>query len=124
MLFQTQFYVLVFLPVAAVLYYAAAGSTTARQWLLIGASLIFYGWWDARLVILPVAQITATWVLALAHQRTGQRAWLVLGVALNLASLGTFKYVDFLLGVAEGLSGVALPRAGIILPIGISFFSF
>ena len=124
MLFQTQFYVLVFLPVVAVLYYAAAGSTAARQWLLIGASLVFYGWWDARLVILPVAQITATWVLALAHQRTGQRAWLVLGVALNLASLGTFKYVDFLLGVAEGLSGVALPRAGIILPIGISFFSF
>ena len=124
MLFQSQFYVLVFLPVAAGLYYAAAGSTLARQWVLIGASLVFYGWWDARFVVLPVAQITATWLLALAHERSGRRAFLVAGVVLNLASLGTFKYLDFLLGTFESLSGVALPRAHIILPIGISFFSF
>jgi len=124
MLFQSQFYVLIFLPVAAALYYAAAGSTIVRQWVLIGASLVFYGWWDARLVVLPVAQITGTWLLALAHERYGQKAFLVAGVVLNLASLGTFKYLDFLLGIFESLSGLALPRANIVLPIGISFFSF
>jgi alginate O-acetyltransferase complex protein AlgI len=124
MLFQTQFYVLAFLPLAAALYYATADSVAVRQWLLIAASLIFYGWWDARFVILPVAQITATWLLAAAHQRTGRRELLVVGVVLNLASLATFKYTDFLLTSFESMSGVTLPRANIILPIGISFFSF
>ena len=124
MLFQTQFYVLVFLPAVTLLYYAVAGSTVARQWVLITASLIFYGWWDPRFVILPVAQIMATWLLARAHERSGSSAPLAFGVVLNLASLATFKYLDFLLASFEGVSGVTLPRAHIILPIGISFFSF
>jgi alginate O-acetyltransferase complex protein AlgI len=124
MLFQTQFYVLMFLPLAAALYYATADSVAVRQWLLIAASLIFYGWWDARFVVLPVAQITATWLLAAAHQRTKRRELLVAGVVLNLASLATFKYTDFLLASLETTSGFSMPRANIILPIGISFFSF
>ena len=65
MLFQTQFYVLAFLPTVALVYYAAAGSPRIRQWILIGASLVFYGWWDVRSVILPVSQLTITWLLAL-----------------------------------------------------------
>ena len=124
MLFQSQFYVLVFLPATVAIYYVAARSLIARQWVLIAASLLFYAWWDARLVILPVAQITATWLLAYAHGRTGHARFLVAGVLLNLASLGTFKYLDFALGTIEAVGGFALPRAHIVLPIGISFFSF
>jgi len=124
MLFQSQFYVLVFLPTAALLYYSVAGSQRARQWCLIGASLVFYGWWDARFVILPVSQILATWLLALVHERTGRRGPLIAGVVLNLLSLGTFKYLDFILGSAETTIGITLPRAHLVLPIGISFFSF
>src|SRR3954453_18059724 len=101
MLFQSQFYVLLFLPITVVLYYAAAGSTAARQWVLITASLFFYGWWDPRFIILVVSQIGATWLLARAYERTGTKAWLIAGVVLNLASLGTFKYLDFLLGSFE-----------------------
>ena len=67
MLFQSQFYVLLFLPATAALYYAVAGAAMARQWALIGASLAFYGWWDARFFILPVSQIASTWLLSLAH---------------------------------------------------------
>src|SRR3954468_7554859 len=117
MLFQSQFYVLVFLPITAALYYAAAGSAAARQWVLIAASLFFYGWWDPRFVILVVSQITATWLLARAFEQSGRRAWLVAGVVLNLASLGTFKYLDFLLASVEAATGIALPRAHLILPI-------
>src|SRR6266550_1784016 len=124
MLFQSQIYVLVFLPITVALYYAAAGSIAARQWVLIAASLFFYGWWDPRFIVLVVSQITATWLLTLAYERTGAKAWLIAGVVLNLASLGTFKYLDFLLTSLETASGVVLPRAHLILPIGISFFSF
>jgi alginate O-acetyltransferase complex protein AlgI len=124
MLFQTQFYVLVFLPAVAGLYYAVAGSARARQWVLIGASIIFYAWWDIRFVILPVSQIAATWLLALLHDRTGKRSALVAGIVLNLLSLAFFKYLDFLLGFLADISGLSLPLPSVVLPIGISFFSF
>ena len=75
-------------------------------------------------VILPVAQITLTWLLALAHERTSRKEPLIAGILLNLASLGTFKYLDFALQSVEVATGLALPRAQIVLPIGISFFSF
>lgn len=124
MLFQSQGFTLLFLPLALVTYYAAVGSAAARQWVLIAASLLFYGWWDARFLPLLVGQIGATWMLAGLHERTGRRGWLVAGVVLNLASLGTFKYLDFFLASIEAALGQPLPRAHFVLPIGISFFSF
>jgi D-alanyl-lipoteichoic acid acyltransferase DltB (MBOAT superfamily) len=124
MLFQSQVFILIFLPAALALYYAVAGSAAARQWVLIGASLFFYGWWDARFVPLLVGQVTVTWLLALLHVRLAARWPLVLGVVLNLASLATFKYVEFLILNIEAVTGLSLPRTGIVLPIGISFFSF
>jgi D-alanyl-lipoteichoic acid acyltransferase DltB (MBOAT superfamily) len=124
MLFQSQFYILVFLPLTVAIYYATAQWTGVRQWILVVASLLFYAWWDPRFVVLVVAQIVATWLLARLHERTGWRGWLVLAVVLNLASLATFKYLDFLLGAVESATGLTLPRANLILPIGISFFSF
>src|SRR5262249_29493013 len=83
-----------------------------------------YGWWDWRFIPLLVGQITATWLLAYAHQQTKRDAWLYAGIVLNLASLVTFKYLDFLVASLQSLIGVALPHADIVLPIGISFFSF
>ena len=124
MLFHSQEFVLVFLPALLCLYYAVAHSAPARQIVLLCGSLFFYGWWDIRFVPLLIGQVTATYLLARAQERTGRRGFLALGVALNLASLATFKYLDFLVGSAEALTGIALPRAGIVLPIGISFFSF
>src|SRR6185295_4493601 len=124
MLFQSQEFVLLFLPAGALVYYLLAASAPARHYWLIAISLFFYGWWDARFIPLLVGQVTLTWLIGLAHARTKQRALLYLGVALNLASLGTFKYLDFLLASAESAIGIALPRAHIVLPIGISFFSF
>src|ERR1043165_4800333 len=124
MLFQSQIYVLAFLPLTVALYYAAAGSVAARQWVLIAASLFFYGWWDPRFIILVVSQITVTWLLALAYERSGARMWLAAGVVLNLASLGPFQYLDFRLASFEAAGGFVFPRAHLILPIGISFFSF
>jgi D-alanyl-lipoteichoic acid acyltransferase DltB (MBOAT superfamily) len=124
MLFQSQFYVLVFLPAAALLYFAVAGSMCARQWVLICVSLVFYSWWDVRFVLLPVSQICVTWLLARVHERTGHRSLLIGGVTINLTSLGIFKYLDFILGSVGATLGIALPHPSIVLPIGISFFSF
>src|SRR5947199_10240977 len=94
MLFQSQIYVLAFLPLTVALYYLAAGSAAARQWVLIAASLFFYGWWDPRFIILVVTQITASWLLARAYEHTGARAWLVACVMLYFSLLSPFKYFD------------------------------
>jgi alginate O-acetyltransferase complex protein AlgI len=124
MLFQSQGFALIFLPLAVASYYAAARSVVARQCVLIVASLVFYGWWDARFIILLVGQISASWLLAWIAARIGKSWPLYAGIVLNLASLATFKYLDFLLASVQALIGVELPRAHILLPIGISFFSF
>jgi len=124
MLFQTQGYVLVFLPLVAALYYLAARSLELRQYVLIAASLVFYAWWDVRFLVVPLAQISVTWLLSQAHGRTGRAGFLHAAVLLNLASLGTFKYLNFLLDSVSAATGIAFPRMDIILPIGISFFSF
>jgi D-alanyl-lipoteichoic acid acyltransferase DltB (MBOAT superfamily) len=109
MLFQSQGFTLIFLPLAVLAYYAVARSAAARQYVLIAASLVFYGWWDARFIPLLVGQITASWLLAVLGARL-KRAWpLYAGIVLNLASLATFKYLDFLIGSLQGLIGVARP---------------
>jgi D-alanyl-lipoteichoic acid acyltransferase DltB (MBOAT superfamily) len=77
-----------------------------------------------RFLVVPLAQIAATWVLSEAHGRTGRAGFLHAAVLLNLASLGTFKYLNFLLDSVGEATGIAFPRMDIILPIGISFFSF
>jgi D-alanyl-lipoteichoic acid acyltransferase DltB (MBOAT superfamily) len=124
MLFQSQGYVLIFLPLVAAAYYLSARSLILRQYVLIAASLVFYAWWDWRFLVLPVAQIAITWALSQAHGRTGQSGFLHAGVVLNLASLGTFKYLNFVLDNIGSAAGIAIPHTSIVLPIGISFFTF
>jgi len=124
MLFQSQMFVLAFLPVALTIYYLSSEDELVRQSVLIATSMIFYAWWDFRFLPLLVGQIVASWLFAKLHERTGSRSALVLGIIVNLLSLGTFKYLDFIVGIIVSTTGVPLPRAHFILPIGISFFSF
>jgi alginate O-acetyltransferase complex protein AlgI len=123
-LFQTSIFTLVFLPFALAVYYACVNRPALRQIALIVASLMFYAWWDIRFVPLLLGQVIATWCLAQISNRGRRRLLLVAGIFLNLASIATFKYLDFLLVSIESAIGISLPRAGLVLPIGISFFSF
>ncbi len=124
MLFQSQEFILLFLPAALIAYYGIASTQAQRQFTLIAASLVFYGWWDARFIPLLLGQILATWGLCILNERTGSRVPLVVAIVVNLLSLATFKYLDFLLANLSAMSGFVFPRANIVLPIGISFFSF
>jgi len=124
MLFHSQVFVLAFLPVTVALYYALSRSVAAREWLIIAASAVFYSWWDVRFLPLLVGQITVSWLIARVVGRTGATWLLPVGIAANLACLGVFKYLGFLIDVARDVTGLALPRSDIILPIGISFFTF
>ncbi len=124
MLFHAQGFVLVFLPAALALYYALARRVEAREWALIAISLVFYCWWDVRFLPLLLGHIVVTWLIARAYEATGNRWLIYLGVGLNFASLAVFKYTNFLVEIAANATGLALPKSDIILPIGISFFTF
>jgi alginate O-acetyltransferase complex protein AlgI len=124
MLFQSQIFILGFLPLALTAYYLGSEHAPVRQWTLIATSLLFYAWWDFRFIPLLLGQIVASWLCANVHEATGRRSALFAGIAVNLLSLATFKYLNFLEAIITSATGIALPRSNLILPIGISFFSF
>ena len=115
MLFHSQVFILGFLPLFL------TGFALAGRWRLhwtIAASLAFYGWWNPVHMPLLVGSILANYAIGLRIHRTpGSSAWLMAGVAGNLAALAWFKYADFVLGIAA-------PPLGIVLPLAISFFTF
>ncbi len=103
------------------------------RWFLLGASYVFYAWWDPRFVVLLAGSTVVNQVSALAIHRSAdpgrRRVLLVVAVAANLGVLGFFKYYGFFLtSVAGGFAKVGLhvnpPLLQIVLPVGISFFTF
>ena len=104
---------------------------------LIAFSLYFYGWVDVRFVLILVASATVNWALALAIRRSmvegrrsdDSRRLVRLAVAANLVLLGVFKYHGFFIAsTADALASIGLhpttPVLSILLPVGISFFTF
>jgi D-alanyl-lipoteichoic acid acyltransferase DltB (MBOAT superfamily) len=103
-----------------------------RKLFLLLASWFFYAQWDWRFVALLIASAVLNWGVAalIARQPGAKKAWLVgLGVAVNLLILGFFKYYGFFIEqAAELLMRFGwerdLPLLEIVLPVGISFFTF
>jgi D-alanyl-lipoteichoic acid acyltransferase DltB (MBOAT superfamily) len=122
-LFNSQAFVLGFLPVVLAAYYLAAG-VRARQVVLVVASLVFYAGWDVRFVPALVALTVANWAVAQWFGRTRRDGVLVGGIVLNLAVLGVCKYANFLGANLAGLAGAEWAPLPIILPLGVSFFTF
>ena len=131
MLFNSYEFLLIFLPVVVLVYYALPWRCRA-PWLTL-ASYMFYGWWRTDCVGLMLLLTAINYVggrMIHRSQRRGVRAvWLALSVAGSLGVLGFFKYVDFVLDSWNGLSGalgVGEPTKllGIVLPVGISFYTF
>jgi alginate O-acetyltransferase complex protein AlgI len=127
----------IFFVVAFVANWLLRPHHTAWRLTMTGLSLYFYGFWDARFVPLILGSIVVNWLLAhaVAANRTpdGLRPagrWAVrLAVAANLGLLGVFKYYGFFVTSALNLLndlGLAAnpPLLQIILPVGISFFTF
>ncbi len=92
---------------------------------------MFYGWWDPRFIALLAGSIVANYAIGqriLAFARVGRdgaaRRWLAIGVALDLALLGWFKYAGFLARAGAALAGLHAPALEVALPLAISFFTF
>jgi len=133
MLFNSYEYIFVFLPLTLFGYFALARRGTSRGAILwlCGASLVFYGWWRAIYLALLVPLTLFNYLLAIAIDRARQDGkpriqafWTAGGVAVNLAVLGYFKYATFFVDNVNAVFGASLNLGAVILPIGISFFTF
>lgn len=130
MLFNSLEFLLLFLPVAFAGFFLLASVRPWGHWLaaawLSAASIFFYGWWDPRNVLLLCGSILFNYLLGRAQARRMERpVWLLwLAVGGNLGLLGAYKYAGFAAASINALAGTALPVPDIVLPLGISFFTF
>ncbi|MCR5181148.1 MAG: MBOAT family protein [Bacteroidaceae bacterium] len=123
-----------FLPAVFVLYWSLHRRLRLQNLLLVVSSYVFYGWWDSRFLLLIALTTMASYLSGLALEYCGRRErvrrWVAAtNVVLNLGILGLFKYYDFFaenLSAALGTLGwqTDLPTLRLILPVGISFYTF
>jgi len=131
--FSSVTFVFFFLPPVLIAYHLAPRAF--RNLILLAASLLFYAWGAGPFVIGLIGSIVANYVIGLRLERRvdagdipAAKRILALGVVLNVALLAIFKYANFAIASWNGVLGAAgipaLPWAPILLPIGISFFTF
>ena len=134
MLFNS-FQFMIFLPVVFLLYWFVARERRWQNLLVIAASYVFYGWWDWRFLGLIILTSLCSYAsgLLIEHfegNRARQRLVSAANIVVNLLILGYFKYFNFF---AENLSLLVQSTTGyhldwvttdIILPVGISFYTF
>ncbi len=105
----------------------SASTTVAACWLVI-ASLVFYGWWNPIFVPLLVGSIlfnfTAGRLIARSANPANKRRLTIVAIVADLALLGYFKYADFFVSIIDSAASADLPYLRIVLPLGISFFTF
>ena len=126
MLFSSLIFICVFLPALLFLYYCSPRAR--RNSVLFAASLIFYAWGEPVLVWVIVASIVWNHYAARTIDRMNtpakRKCVLAFAVAVDLALLGYFKYMNFFIANWNMLSGMSLPECHVVLPLGISFYTF
>lgn len=128
MVFASQAF-LAFLAVVLFVYWLLGRhSGRAGKYWVIAASLFFYGYWAPAYLLLLLGAIAANNVVVrglLASTDARIRAWLVtVGIVLNIGLIAYYKYFAFLIESLNFVADTTLPVPEILLPIGISFFTF
>ncbi len=133
MLFNSYEFLCFFFPLTCALFFALCATgwpRAAAGWLGL-MSLVFYGYWSPRYVLLLLASIVVNFFLGqlLLKCRAGEsrlraKHVLIAAVTANLATLAYFKYANFFVASLREASGLDIHIAQIVLPIGISFFTF
>ena len=133
MLFNSLTFCLGFLPPVLIGFFligALKPGRWPRLW-LIAASAIFYGWWSWKYLILLLVLTAFNFVSAVSISRfrskeskASAKNLLIIAIAINLLALGYFKYANFFLANFALASGIMFTSLHIILPLGISFFTF
>lgn len=129
MVFSTPFFLFFYLPLVLALYYVTP--LRLRNAVLLLVNLVFYGWGEPVYILIMFASIAIDYTHGLLVARCKARdndrgARLAVGssVVFNLALLFFFKYWDFIAGSLQAVGVTFMPKLGLALPIGISFYTF
>lgn len=131
MLFNSYIFIFAFLPIMLIGYFwllrrrLIVGS---KVW-LVGGSLFFYGYWNIAYIPLLLFSILVNFFVGSGLANTNdlrfkKKSLLLFGIAFNIALLAYFKYTDFFLQNFNGIFSSNIPLPHIVLPLGISFFTF
>lgn len=128
MVFSSLLFVYAFLPLC-LFFYTVARNIKAKNIILLIFSLIFYAWGEPVYIALLIFMTFCDWVAALFIEKNeknpkAQKAFLALSCIINLGLIGVFKYTGFILGTAQIIFGIPEKIPEILLPIGISFYTF
>jgi D-alanyl-lipoteichoic acid acyltransferase DltB (MBOAT superfamily) len=130
MLFNSYPFLFVFLPMALAGYELAARFSQRAVVLWLSAvSLAFYGWWQPGLLVLLLGSVALNYTAAAlisgrVPNRVSPRVWLTSAVVLNLGVLGYCKYFAASMNFFSSAFGLSRHWTAIVLPLGISFFTF
>ncbi len=126
MLFSSIPFLYYFLPMVLILY--AITPKMLKNTVLLISSLVFYAWGEPIYVFLMIATVGIGYILGLLIERFRGTIWskifLILSVSSSLAALGYFKYADFFIENFNLITGLSVPLLKLVLPIGISFYTF
>ena len=132
MLFNSYVFLFGFLPTAYVVFWALPSTRTRYIWLTI-TGYVFYGYWNPKFCILMAVSTAVSFTAGLGFLNTRdpkrRKLLLIVPITIDLSLLGFFKYANFGIETAGAVFkaagySVALPHLDIILPIGISFYTF
>lgn len=128
MLFNSAEFLFAFMPLSLLGYFLLGrmGGPASRAWLCV-ASLAFYAWWNPAFLIILVCSILFNYGISILIGRSDGRArtgWLAVGTTVNLIALAYYKYAGWLVSVLIGAGLPITPLSEILLPLGISFFTF
>ena len=131
MLFNSIEY-FIFLPIVFILFWSLNGKKLKYQnFFLLIASYTFYGWWDWRFLSLIILSTFVDFFVSKSIYNVNsaiiKKRWLLLSLFVNLGILGFFKYCNFFIDTwiqLWGLESNSINYLNIILPVGISFYTF
>ena len=131
MLFNSYIFLFAFLPVTLLGFYLIQnrGHHSSSIFWLVAASLFFYGWWNPAYLVLLVFSTIFNFIIGIQLGKNSDNASLnkiilIIGVVANLSVLGYFKYANFFIDNLNAVTNNNLILNEIILPLGISFFTF
>lgn len=132
MLFNSAVFLFAFLPITYVVFWALRTPNARYVW-LAATGYVFYGYWNPKFCLLMLFSTLVSYAAGMGFLRWEHdgriRKWLVITpIVVDLSLLGFFKYADFVIGTTNWAmhwtGGAPLPLLHVILPVGISFYTF
>ncbi len=124
MIFSSLIFIWGFLPIVFIGYFLIRDKF--KNMFLLLCSLVFYSWGEPRYIWLMICSILFNYGIGLLIEKyeSRKKALLVLDIIINIGMLAYFKYFNFFVEIINRCTGREVESAEIILPIGISFFTF